>query len=107
VTATATEYAQKHLGIPGPLTLAVFGVLWRAERPLSMGVIHNRVCDSYKPVALTTVSSTLSRLKSRGLVSKPRDGTYQAAITRNDLVIRVTSQLSMLIDDTILAIEEV
>lgn len=96
-----------HLGIPGALMLAIMGVLWRAERPLGVTIIHQRVCEHHKPVAITTVSSTLTRLLHRGWVSKPRQKVYQAAITRSNLTADVTDRLARLIDDVVLAIEEV
>lgn len=98
---------QKHLGVPGELTIAIMGVLWRADRPLMLGHIHRSVREHYKPVALTTVSSTLRRLVARGWVCKPRATVYQATITRRDLAADVSDKLASLIDDVVLAIEEV
>ena len=102
-----SEPAQRRLGVPGPLMLSILGVLWRANRPLRMSDIRQRVSEKYKPVALTTVSSTLSRMKERGWISKPRDGVYQAVITRRNLAADISDKLAALIDDTVLAIEEV
>ncbi len=99
--------AQHRLGVPGPLMLGILGVLWRADRPMRMKHIHQRVNRSYKPVAITTVSSTLNRMKTRRWISKTRAGVYQAMITRAELATLIADKLSALIDDTILAIEEV
>ena len=103
------EYSiyQRQVGLPGDLTLSILGVLWRAERPLSVTMVHRAVRERYKPVALTTVSSTLARLGTKGWVSKPRQHVYQAAITRNALIADISDRLSALIDETVLAIEEV
>ena len=98
---------QIHLGIPGPLMLSIMGVLWRSDRPLSVTHIHQRVCEHYKPVALTSVSSTLTRLLARGWICKPRQKVYQAAITRRELAADVSDKLATMIDDVVLAIEEV
>ena len=108
-TDRQAEYSiyQRQVGLPGALTLAILGVLWRTNRPLSVTMAHRAVCACYKPVALTTVSSTLSRLIVKGWVSKPRDKVYQAAITRDALIADISDRLSALIDDTVLAIEEV
>lgn len=105
--STIPEPAQRRLGVPGPLMLSIMGVLWRAGRPVKMAHIHEYVCENHHPVRLTTVSATLSRLKERGWISRPRDGMYQYEITRRDLTADVTDQLAKLIDDTVLAIEEV
>jgi len=107
MTETVPEHAQRRLGVPGPLMLSIMGVLWRAGRPVKMAHIHTRVCEVHHPVSLTTVSATLFRLKERGWVSRPRDGMYQYEISRRDLTADVTDQLAKLIDDTVLAIEEV
>lgn len=107
MTALMPEPARRRLGVPGPLMLSIMGVLWRAGRPVKMAHIHARVCEQHHPVRLTTVSATLSRLTERGWVSRPRDGMYQYEITRRDLTADVTDQLAKLIDDTVLAIEEV
>lgn len=96
-----------HPAIPGALTLSIMGVLWRSERPLGVTYIHQRVCDAYKPIALTTVSSTLMRLQRRKWVCKPREKVYQAAITRSDMAADVSDQLAALIDEIVLKIEEV
>lgn len=104
---TISEPAQRRLGVPGPLMLSIMGVLWRAGRPVKMAHIHARVCEQHHSVALTTISSTLSRLVERKWVSRPRDGMYQFEISRRDLTADVTDQLARLIDDTVLAIEEV
>ena len=93
-------------GVPGPLTLAVMGVLWRAERPLALMFVYKRVCASYKPVAVTTVSTTLYRLMP-AWVSRPRDGMYQAAISREGAITELRDRLEGLIDDLTMAIEEV
>lgn len=87
--------------------LSIMGVLWRAGRPVKMAHIHKRVCEQHHCVALTTVSSTLSRLIERKWVSRPRDGVYQYEITRRDLAADITDGLAKLIDDVVLSIEEV
>lgn len=107
MTAVAHDPISTYARVPGDLTLAIMGVLWRAHAPMEMGHIHRHVCREYKPVALTTVSSTLTRLINRGWVSRPRRTVYQATITRRDLAADVSDKLAALIDQVVLAIEKV
>ena len=106
-TARISEPAQRRFSVPGPLMLSIMGILWRAGRPVRFTHIHTRVCERHHPVAVTTVSATLSRLTKLGWVSRPRDGMYQYEISRRDLAADVTDGLAKLIDNVVLSIEEV
>lgn len=108
MTAIAlNEPTRRRFSVPGPLMLSIMGILWRAERPVRFAHIHKQVCESHHPVAITTVSATLYRLIKLGWVSRPRDGVYQPIISRRDLAADVTDTLAKLIDDVVLAIDEV
>ena len=92
-------------GIPGPLTYAIMGVLWRAGRPLALKYIVQRVRRDYKDVAPTTVSTTIYRLMP-AWVSRPRPGMYEPALSRQAAITELRDRLESLIDDVTLAIEE-
>ena len=106
MTAPARIRATYGVGVPGALSLAVMGVLWRAGRPVKLEYVHRRVCEHYKPVTLSTVSCTLQRLRP-AWVSRPRDGMYQAVVSRAGAIIELRDRLEGLIDDLTMAIEEV
>jgi hypothetical protein len=74
------------MNLPGPLMLAIMGVLWRAECRVQFMAIHRSICQSYKPVAITTTSATLGRMIASGYVTRHRPGIYQAAISRAALI---------------------
>jgi predicted transcriptional regulator len=76
------------VSMPGPLTLAVMGILWR-HQAIPLMRLYRSVCEDYKPVALSTVSTTLTRLIQRGWAKRSRHG-YQAGVTRSELIVRIT-----------------
>lgn len=74
--------------LPGPLTLAVMGILWR-HQSIPLMRLYRAVCDEYKQVALSTVSTTLTRLILRGWAKRTSYG-YQAGVSRSELIVRIT-----------------
>lgn len=79
------------MNLPGPLMLAIMGVLWQLDQPREFMGIHRTVCHRYKPVAITTTSSTLGRMVARGYVARDGRGLYRAAIGRDDLIARIAA----------------
>ncbi len=78
------------MNLPGPLMLAIMGVLWKTPR-LNFMILTRRVCEAYKPVAVTTVSSTLTRMIVRGYVERVSSGMYRAAMSREQLIDMIAS----------------
>lgn len=71
--------------VPGPLQLAILAVLWRFDRA-SLTAIHRTVNLAYKPIALSSLSTTITRLLRRGWITRPKPGQYRAAISRQQLI---------------------
>ena len=80
------------LGYNRPLQLAILGALWRDGR-LALSQIMRAVHREYKPVAVSTVSTTLTRLVERQWVERIDRHYYQSRITRADMIAALTAAI--------------
>lgn len=85
---TVATPAVDRVTLPGPLTLAIMGLLWRDDR--NLGSIHRRLCEEYKPIALSTLSTTLTRLIERGWIVRNPHRRYHAIKSRTELILEIT-----------------
>jgi predicted transcriptional regulator len=79
-------------GALGRLEEAVMDVLWRGG-DLSVRDVQTQLA---RPIAYTTVMTTLDRLFKKGFVSRRREGrafVYTAALARHEMAATVTSGL--------------
>lgn len=77
----------------GSLERDVMEVAWRETRPLSVRDVHEQL---RRPVAYTTVMTTLDRLYKKGLLARGRDGRaflYTTAVQRHQLAMALVSNL--------------
>ncbi len=79
--------------VPGPLQLAILGVLWRDEDGMSLMRLYRTLQTEYKPIALSAISTTATRLLRRGWVVRPKRGHYRAAISRDDLIALISAHI--------------
>lgn len=80
------------LVIPGPLQLAILAVLWRRDKARLTDILQ-AVRFDYKPVALSTVSTTMTRLIQRGWVKRTSLGLYRAGISRQQLIDQIVEHI--------------
>jgi predicted transcriptional regulator len=77
----------------GALEHDVLRVLWEADGPLLPGEINGRLDAGY---AYTSVATILTRLQTKGLVTRSPAGrafAYAAAVDEPDLAVRRISEL--------------
>lgn len=77
--------ARKPSGRPTDAELAILQVLW-SEGPSGLGMVHDALRAS-RPVALTTVATTLKVMLDKGLVRRedgPKGYVWSAATTRRE-----------------------
>jgi predicted transcriptional regulator len=53
-----------------PTEARVMSVLWEAECPLIIRVVHKRVAQGGKRIAYTTVATTMNRLVEKGFLTR-------------------------------------
>ena len=82
---------QTVLYLPGPLMLAILGALWKDN--LTLRGLHAVLNRDYKPIALSTLSTTMTRLVHRGWVTRLRTSWYTTGISRDELKALVTEQI--------------
>lgn len=81
-----------NLSFDRPLQLAIMGALWRNGR-LHLHQLHAAVRRHHREVALSTVSTTITRLIAAQWVERIGKGVYQAAITRAELLAVLTQAI--------------
>ena len=77
----------------GALEHDVLRVLWDAERPLLPGEVNERLATG---LAYTSVATVLSRLHTKGLVTRQPDGrayAYSATVDESQLAARRIDEL--------------
>ena len=79
--------------IPGPLQLAILRVLWRHDRMRLMDLWQAVRAIHGSDTALSTVSTTLTRLLRRGWVARPKSGYYAAVLDRDQLIDLIAEYL--------------
>lgn len=81
------------MGAPlGELEAAVMRQVWACGDSGCQGGDVQRALDADRPVALTTVLTTLDRLKEKGIVRREREGKayrYRALLTEEQLQQRI------------------
>lgn len=77
---------------PGPLMLAILGAVW-ANKQASFSGIARRVASEHRPVAASTLSTTLTRLVARGWIIRTAYGWYEAGISRDELLAMATEAI--------------
>ena len=79
----------------GDLEQAVMRCLWeRSDAGCSAADVQQRLTDEERPVALTTVLTTLDRLHDKGIVHRERTGKaycYAAALSEEQLQQRIVA----------------
>lgn len=90
LTDDSVHYATV-LYLPGPLMLAIMGALWRDK--LTLKSLHRTVCKDYKPIAYSTLSTTITRLVQRGWIERVQYGYYRSGISRDALKALVTEAI--------------
>ena len=78
----------------GELERAVIEALWDAGRPLTARAVADALTG--RDLAVTTVLTVLSRLESKGVVRRARDGrahTYEAVATREEHTVDLMRQV--------------
>lgn len=83
------------LMLPGDLQLAILGCVWR-DKNMSLRRIYHVVNITYKEIALSTLSTTITRLLERGYLVKTPDKhnrRYSAGITREELIALMAEKI--------------
>lgn len=88
-TATYDPEASAMRQLPGPLTLTIMATLWSRRRCTFSGICRD-VANEYKPLAASSVSSTLTRLIRRGWIRRIGTGLYEPVVSRSELILYVT-----------------
>ena len=76
----------------GELELEVMRHVWACTDTGCLGAEVQEALDAKRPVALTTVLTTLDRLRDKGIVAREREGKayrYRAALTEEQLQQRI------------------
>ncbi len=79
----------------GALEAKVMGAVWNATDALCVEDVRTELAKG-KPVAYTTVMTTLDRLYKKGFLDRKRQGKayyYTARVTRSELGTNVTKQV--------------
>lgn len=87
------EGLQKMLG---KLEAQIMEAVWLAEGPVSVEEVREALAQTGKEAAYTTIMTTLSRLFTKGLLSREMRGKayyYTARIDRRELTTNVTKQV--------------
>jgi predicted transcriptional regulator len=77
----------------GQLESALMEVVWSRSEPVSVSEVHAAL-PAERPVAYTTVKTTLERLAGKGILLRAREGKaylYQAAVSREELERRIVA----------------
>jgi predicted transcriptional regulator len=81
----------------GELEQQVLDVLWDTGEPMTPAVLRQRLTES-RPLAYTTVTTILARLRDKGLVDRRRVGrtfAYRPRVSREE---RMAERLTELLD---------
>ena len=87
------EGLQKMLG---KLEAQIMEAIWQAEGPVSVEEVREALAQTGKDAAYTTIMTTLSRLYTKGLLSREMKGKayyYTARVNRRELTSNVTKQV--------------
>jgi predicted transcriptional regulator len=87
------EGLQKMLG---KLEAQVMEAMWASEEPLCVEEVRAALADSGKDAAYTTIMTTMSRLHSKGLLTRDMKGKayyYSPKVSRRELTSNVTKQV--------------
>ena len=85
--------ADVNLSFDRPLQLAIMGALWRDKR-LHLHQLHAAVRRQHREVALSTVSTTITRLIAAAWVERVGHGVYVAAVTRDELLATIACAIA-------------
>lgn len=75
--------------LPGPLTLSILAVVWERKRADFQSICRG-VAERHKPLAQSTISTTLTRLIQRGWLKRVDHNMYVAVISRTELIAWIT-----------------
>lgn len=79
----------------GALESAVMEVVWCADRPVTVGEVHERL-SARRPLAYTTVMTVMTRLVEKGILQRARRGrayVYEAALSPDGIRSRAAERL--------------
>ena len=99
--------AVSRLGL-GELESQVLRVLWAAERPLTPREVHTTL-DADRPIAYTTVTTVLTRLWGKDLVTRAKAGRafeYTATVTPEERTAARMTELLAAASDPQLALSQ-
>jgi predicted transcriptional regulator len=79
--------------ILGPLELEIMRILWNKQKATVQDVLDDLVRRAQKPYAYTTVMTVMSRLHSKGILSRQKNGksyVYSSCVSPDGLIERTS-----------------